>query len=98
MIGSSDHGGLVFWMSDSMFSDAFDVLIKILESYRSQIPSSRRKMRKKRKNERKIRKDEWGRKRRTKTKKGKGEYDWRRRIEMLENSSLGASTMVGRSG
>ena len=40
MIGSFFLGGLVFLMSDSMFSTAFDVLIKILESYRSQIPST----------------------------------------------------------
>ena len=40
MIGSSVLGGLVFWMSDSIFSAAFDVLIKISESYSPQIPST----------------------------------------------------------
>ena len=36
MIGSSVHGGLVFWISDSMFSTTFDVLIKISKVYRHQ--------------------------------------------------------------
>ena len=39
MMGSSVLGGLVFWISDSTFSAAFDVLIKIAESYQPQIPS-----------------------------------------------------------
>ena len=34
MIGSSVLGGFVFLISDSMFSTAFDVLIKILKVYR----------------------------------------------------------------
>ena len=39
MIGSYVLGGFVFLMSDSMFSAAFDVLIKISKSYQPQILS-----------------------------------------------------------
>ena len=39
MIGSSVLGDFVFLIYDSMFSAAFDVLIKILKSYRHQNPS-----------------------------------------------------------
>ena len=39
MIGSFVLGGLVFLISDSIFSAAFDVLIKISESYQPHIPT-----------------------------------------------------------
>ena len=41
MIGSFVIGGLVFSISDPMFSDVFNVLIKILKVYRHHIPSDR---------------------------------------------------------
>ena len=37
MIGSFVLGGLVFLISDSIFSAAFDILIKISESYQPHI-------------------------------------------------------------